>query len=157
MEIDLSPVIQALLGLAALAIGTFGAWALQRLAVRFGIQIDAARKEQLETALTKAAQAGAVAVEGMAAERGWNHPAVKSEMLGQGLNYLVDRFADTLKQAGLDPYKIEDAERIRGAMERIMPAAAAPVAASPVTATGPDATAEVLNRAELARHTGDTP
>lgn len=139
MTVDLAPLVQAAVGIAALAVATFGSWALQRLATRLGIQLSAERQARLDDAMTKAAQAGAVAAENLASTRGWDHPEVRNQMIGQGLQYLVARFPDALKQCGLDPADPADAARIRGAIERVLPVAAAPIAASPITTSGPAA------------------
>lgn len=144
MTVDLSPIIQAAVGFAALAIGTLGGWALQRIAVKLGIQISAERRQQFDQAIMKSAQAGAVAAEDMARVRGWDHPEVRNEMVAQGLQYLETRFVETLKDSGIDPTNPANAERIRGAIERAMPVAAAPVAASPITTSGPVEPATVV-------------
>lgn len=135
--VDLTPIVQATIGIGAIAISVFGSWALNNLARRLGIEISSAQRARFDQAISKAAQAGAVAAEDMARVRGWDHPDVRNQMIAQGLSYAVSRFDATMKEVGLDPAKPENLMRIRGAIERVLPVAAAPIAASPITATGP--------------------
>lgn len=143
MTVDLAPLVQVTVSLAALGLSTVGMWALMRLARKLGIQTTQAQQQQVEIAINKAVQAGAVYAESAAEQHGWAHPQVKSMIVGQAINYAVARFPDTLKAAGIDPSDPADAEKLRGAIQRALPAAVTPVAASPATTNGPAVIAAV--------------
>lgn len=135
MNVDLSSVIQAVLGLCAVAISIFGGIALNALAARFKMQISASQTAAYDSALTKALTFGATAVDGTIRAKGWDHVDTKSAVVGSALTYLVAQFPDALKGVGLttnadDP---ANAAKIKSALQRALPAAMLAAAASPST------------------------
>src|SRR6185437_2486004 len=110
-----------------------GTWAVGRLAQRFGVQLTASRAGLVRDLAIKAAEAGAVAAENLAASRGWDHPDVRSAALNGALQFVAAHGDAELKSAGLDPKNAIDAARVSAQITALLPAAIAPVAASPAT------------------------
>lgn len=155
MTIDLSPVFGAVLSLCAIALTTFGTWAIGRLATKLGIQANNEAVQAFDDALTKAVHAGAMGAQDLIAANGYDHPAVKNTILAIAAPYAISKFAPALKGIGLDPTDpIKTTNYLKAELDRIFPTAMVPIAASPVTPPAPSppgTTAADLNRAELAR------
>lgn len=159
MTVDLAPVVTAVVGLCAVAMTTFGSWALTRLAQKLSVQANNAAVAAFDDAIRKSVQAGASALQGEIAAKGWSHPEVKSAIVAWGAPYAMERFKDAMRGVGLDPDDpVVTAGTVEAALNRAFPTAIAPVAASPVTPplppSPPGTTAADLNRAEIARHQG---
>jgi|ERR1041385_2358644 hypothetical protein len=135
MNVDLTPIIQAVLGLAAIAITTLGTLAVKRLADWLGVQANSAAVTQLDAALTRAVHAGASEAQDLIREKGWDHVDVKNAIVASGARIVIDKFAPALKSVGLDPADPNGAttKYLTEELSRIFPTAIAPVAASPVT------------------------
>lgn len=137
MTVDLSPIINAGLGLGGIGVSALGMWALRLVAQRMGVQIDAGQQATLNAALMKAISFGAVAAESVAASKGWTSPDVKSVVASAALQFLSDHAAGALKQAGLDP--VADQATIAAHISAMLPTAMMGVVTSPLTTNGPGA------------------
>lgn len=156
MTIDLSPVVGATLSLCAVALTTFGTWAIARLARKLGIQANNAAVVAFDDALARSVHAGASALQQTIAAKGYDHPETKNAILAFAAPYAIDKFAPALKGIGLDPADpFTTGNYLREELDRIFPTAMTAIAASPVTPPSPPGTtAADLNRGELARITG---
>ena len=139
MNIDLTSVIQAVLGLCGVAITIFGGIALQALARRFNVQVSAGQTAAFDAALDKSVTYGVTASEAAIAAKGWDHVDVKNQVLATGLAYAVQSFPQALKGVGLttnlsDP---QNAATITAALQRALPAAMLTASASPATPPAP--------------------
>lgn len=148
MTVDLSPVVNAALGLGGLGLSAFGMWALRMVAQRMGVQIDAGQQQALNIALVKAISFGATTAESMAAAKGWTSPDVKSTVAAAALQFLSDHASGALKQAGLDP--VADQATIAAHIEALLPTAMMGVVSSPLTTNGPGAAARPIPPPPLA-------
>jgi len=142
MPIDISPVVNAGILLAMAAVSAYGVPLLRKAGEKAGIDLSVAKQQALQQALDKACQAGAVAMESEAAQKGWDHIDVRNGATSVALSYLVQRFPDTLKLAGVEDVNAPGAlASLRQAIQRTLPTAMAPIAASPATTNGPPAAA----------------
>jgi hypothetical protein len=131
--LDLSPIISALLQLAATAILGAGSYAIPRIVRWLGLKESAQARAALDSALHKAVTYGLQQSQTLIKEKGWDHPEVRDAALAEAANYMTNRFADTLKAVGTDVAKPEAVDAVRGALERAFPGAAADAADSPAT------------------------
>lgn len=143
VAVDLTPIIQALVGLAALVVTSIGGLVLKKLATWLGLKQEDQRLQNFDTALQRAVQAGAMQVTGMIAQKGWDHPDVHSAIVARGLDYVTLKFPNILKSAGLDPTDPATAGKIEDALLRVLPTALKPVAESPATPPVPPQQREV--------------
>lgn len=139
MTVDLSTVIQAVIGLCATAITIFGGIALTALAKRLNVQVSTAQVAMFDDALGKSLAAGVSASTAAIAAKGWDHIDVKNHVIGLALNTAVSKFPAALKGVGLsadlsDPMNVKT---ITEALERALPAAFTAAAASPATPPAP--------------------
>jgi hypothetical protein len=139
IAVDLSPILDAAVALAASALGVFGSLALRAAEAHWHIQVTQAQNDDFDDALNKAITAGAAATETMIAEKGYDHPAVKSSVLNAALTYVAAKFPAALAGAGLsgnlgDP---ANARAITAALTRAYPAAMTTYSNSPVTPNTP--------------------
>lgn len=137
MTVDLSPIVNAALGLGGIGVSAFGMWALRMVAQRMGVQIDAGQQAVLNGALMKAISFGSMAAEELAATKGWTSPDVKSAVAAAALQFLSDHASGALKQAGLDP--VTDQATIAAHINAMLPTGMMPIASSPLTTNGPGA------------------
>lgn len=157
MTVDLSPIESAAISLAAVALSTFGTWALYRLADLFHISRQNVAIQGFDNALVKSVQAGAGAVNDEIKAKGWDHVDVKSSIVALAAPYAMAKFAPALKSIGLDPADPGGATTryLTDELNRIFPTAMIPVAQSPVTPPSPPGTtADDLNIAELSNLKG---
>lgn len=133
--VDLAPLLQALVSLAVVAIGSLGGWAIQRLAKKLGVDRNATAMAAFDAALERAIRAGAGQMTDLIRDRGWDHVEVKNAILAAAANYAVARAGPALKAVGLDPADPGGATSayLAAELDRLFPTAIAPVAASPVT------------------------
>jgi len=129
--IDVTSIEQTLVGLAATAISVMGGIALAALQKRFSILNNTATTEAFDGALQKSLTMAATQVNGLIAEKGYDHVDVKSAVLEAGLDVIVQKFPDALAQMGLSG---DDARpTIAAALQRALPQVMAAYAASPAT------------------------
>jgi len=134
MEVDLSPIFGAVISLCAIALTTFGTWALSRFARKLGIEANSEAIQAFDDALGKAIQAGAGAMRDTIAAKGYDHIETKNAILAFALPYAVAKFAPALRSIGLDPDNPAATDTyLRAELNRLFPTAMMPVAASPVT------------------------
>lgn len=133
--VDLTPIIQALLSLAALVITILGTMVVNRIATWVGIQSNSAALAQFDAVLTKAVQSAASDADNLIRAKGWDHPDVKSAIVAAGAGIAIAKFTPALISMGLDPSDPNGAttQYLKEELSRIFPTAMAPVAASPVT------------------------
>jgi len=139
MNVDLTSVVQAVLGLCAVAITIFGGIALQALAKRFNLQISAGQIAAFDDALAKSLSYGVTAADTQIKAKGWDHPDVKNAVVASALTYAVAKFPAALHDIGLSA-NIDDpknAQTITEALRRALPAAMTAAAASPATPPAP--------------------
>src|SRR5690242_8027052 len=139
MIVDISPVIQTLVGLAATALGIIGSAVLYQLTTKLHLQISASQQEAFDAALRKSLIYGATKATNEIAAHGWDHPAVHNEVVATAMQQVVAAFPDALNAVGLstnlnDP---KNAQTLTAALERALPGAMAEVSASPVTPPAP--------------------
>lgn len=156
MPVDLSPIFEALIGVCAVALTTFGSWALGRLAQKIGVQTNNEAIRAFDEALAKSIQAGASALQGLIHQRGYDSPEVKSAIVAWAVPYAVSKFSPALRSIGLDPNNAAaTGAYLRAELDRIFPLAMTPIGASPVTPplqpSPPGTTANDLNRLEAER------
>jgi hypothetical protein len=75
MIVDISPVVQAIVGLAATALGIIGSAVLMKLNTKLHLQISAGQQEAFDSALKKALIYGATKATSEIASKGWDHPS----------------------------------------------------------------------------------
>jgi hypothetical protein len=139
MTVDISPVIQTLVGLAATALGVIGSAVLYKLNTKFNLQISAQQQQAFDSALHKSLVYGATQATNAIEARGWNHPDVKNEVVATAMQQVVAAFPDALNAVGLstnlnDP---KNHETLTAALERALPSAMTEASASPVTPPAP--------------------
>jgi len=138
MTVDLSPVLSTAIQLGALGLMVVGGWAIQRLAVKLGVDAHAAVANQLDQVVNKAIATGAAAANDTIKAKGWDHPDVKNQVLAVAAVALRSEAPGLLKKAGIDlGDPVTAAARIQTLLNRAFPTAMAPVAASPVTPPTP--------------------
>jgi hypothetical protein len=131
--LDLSPIISAVMQLAATVILAAGGYAIPRVLRWLGLKESEQARAALDSALHKAVTYGLQQSQALIKSKGWDHPQVRNAALADAATYLTTRFADTLKAVGTDVAKPEAVEAVRGALERAFPAAVADAADSPAT------------------------
>jgi hypothetical protein len=139
MVVDISPVLQTLIGLAATALGIIGSAVLYQLTQKLHLQISAGQQDAFDTALKKSLIYGATKATATIAERGWDHPEVHNEVVAKAMQQVVAAFPDAVNAVGLstnlnDP---KNTETLTAALERALPGAMAEVSASPATPPTP--------------------
>lgn len=142
MIVDISPVIQTLVGLTATALGVIGSAVLYKLNTKLHLQISEQQQQAFDAALHKSLVYGATQATDTIEARGWNHPEVKSEVVGRAMQQVVAAFPDALGDVGLstnlnDP---KNQETLTAALERALPSAMTEASASPVTPPAPTVT-----------------
>lgn len=139
MTVDLTPLFQGVIAVAASAIGVFGSIALRQVAAKWHIDVTQAQNDNFDDALNKAITAAAMAAQKEIAAKGYDHVDVKNTVLSGALSYVAAKFPDALAGAGLSS-NIGDARNaaaITAALTRAYPAAMTVVAASPATPPTP--------------------
>lgn len=139
MTVDLSPVINAGILAVAAGVSIYAVPLIRQLSRKAGVELSAAQQQLLQSAIDKSIEAAAVGAEGLAAQKGWDHPDVKSEVASRALGYAIGKFPEVLQQCGIGDLSASDGglAALRGAIAARLPAAMTPVAASPVTTSGP--------------------
>jgi hypothetical protein len=92
MVVDISPVIQTLVGLAATALGIIGSAVLYQLSQKLHLQISAGQQDAFDAALKKSLIYGATKATAVIEERGWAHPEVKNEVVATAMQQVVAAF-----------------------------------------------------------------
>lgn len=133
MQVDLSPVIQSLLGIAAIGITSVGTWAIAAFAKKIGIDKNTALMANLDDAAMKAISAGVMTAQDDIKAKGWDHPDVQNKVIAAGASYVTAKFTETLAQAGIDPTTGAGQQAIKDLVTRALPAGIAAAAASPTT------------------------
>lgn len=132
MAVDWAPVIATVISLCAVALTTFGSWAIARLAKKLGVEANSAAIQGFDDALAKAIHAGAVNAQDLIATLGYGHADVKNAVLAFAANYTGAKFAPALRGINLDPDDQATSRYLMAELDRIFPTAMTTVAASPV-------------------------
>ncbi|MCH7870678.1 MAG: hypothetical protein IID33_03160 [Planctomycetes bacterium] len=105
MEIDLTPVLGIVIDLLAAALMTLGGWALAKLGRKFGLEAD----DQVRIYLGEALAGGIGWAKEQARKRSEDiaHIEVRSKLVAEAANYVIERVPDALKRFGLDRERIE--------------------------------------------------
>lgn len=150
--VDFHPIVQAVVGLAASALGILGSMVLARLNTKFHLDISAARQDAFDKALNKSLMYGATQATAEIAEKGWDHADTKSEVVATALNQAVSTFPEALAGVGLstDLTDPKNAATLTAALERALPAAMTEASASPATPPTATQTAEAEAEAIVA-------
>lgn len=136
---DLSPIVNAAVQLAAIVIIAVGTWAIQRAVAYaqayFRVKVNSAIVQGFDDALARAVHAAAGQAEDLVKAKGWDHPDVKNTIVRLAVEYALNKSIPALKMIGLDPADPGGATTryLTDELNRIFPTAIAPVAASPVT------------------------
>ena len=137
--IDLSPVVNVLLQLAATVLLAAGTWAIGMVVRWLGLKNAAQVTASLDDALQKSVTYGLQQSQDVIRQKDWDHVDVRSVALAHAVPYLIQHFPDALGAAGVD---LSDRAAlwatVTGALDRAFPHAAAIAANSPAT---PPATA----------------
>jgi hypothetical protein len=135
MTINLAPVIQTLVGLAATAIGILGSAVLYKLTQKFNLQISASQQAAFDSALNKSLTYGATQVTGMIAAKGWDSPTVHDAVIASAMTQAANTFPAALAGVGLTPNLNDprNAATLTAALQRALPQALAVASASPAT------------------------
>jgi hypothetical protein len=141
MIVDISPVIQTLVGLAATALGIIGSTVLYQLSQKLHLQISASQQDAFDTALRKSLIYGTTKATAVIAERGWDHPEVKNEVVATAMQQVVAAFPEAVNAVGLstDLNDPKNTETLTAALERALPGAMTEACASPATPPAPAA------------------
>ena len=145
MQVDLSPLVEAAVGLAATALTIFGSMALRAAERKWNFQLTEAQTAAWDSALTKAVTYAGTKTEDLIKAKGWDHPDVKNAVLAQAESYLVLRFPQVLAAQGLDYTSPSAKDVIRSALARALPSAFTSLAASPATPASASPTAVLTN------------
>lgn len=132
VSVDISPILQIVVGIAVTFLSIAGTAALHYLEKRLALQVSAGQQAALDGALSKALQYGAGAADAVIREKGWDHIETKNAVIGAAASYAVDHFPDMLHAAGLTSAADADAG-LKTVLARAFPAAMAIAAASPAT------------------------
>jgi hypothetical protein len=137
-EVDLTPIIVAVISLSGMALTTVGTWALGRLAQWLNIRRNSAAIQAFDEAIAKAVHAGAGEFQNMILADGYGSIKVKSAILAAAAPYAIARFAPALKGIGLDPNDpAATSDYLTKELDRIFPTAMTEFARSPVTPPAP--------------------
>jgi len=141
MNVDISPVVQSVVGLCAVALTVLGGIALQAFAAKLKVQISASQTSAFDDALSKALTYGATVADAEIKAKGWDHPDVKNAVVATALTYAVSKFPDALAAVGLstDLTNPTNVATITAALQRALPAAMLTASASPATPPAPAA------------------
>lgn len=132
--IDLTPITNVLLQLAATVLLGLGSWGATRLVSWLGLKNSAQATANLDDALQKSVTYGLQQSQAMIAAKGWDHVDVHNAALASALPYMIQRFPDALKAAGVDMSNQQALQAtVAGALDRSFPQAVAVAAASPAT------------------------
>jgi hypothetical protein len=139
MTVDISPVVQAIVGLAALALSSIGSLVLMKLNQRLHLQISASQQDAFDSALRKALVYGATKATSEIAAKGWDHPEVHSEVVSTAMQQVVTAFPQALNDVGLstDMNDPKNTETLTAALERALPGAMTEASKSPITPPAP--------------------
>lgn len=137
MQLDLTPILQAVVGLATIALTTLGGWAITKLAQKLGVEKNTALMANLTTAATSGISFAVMGAQREIAAKGWDHPEVQSQLVGAAAQFVASKFGDTLASAGLDPATATGQQAIHDLVLRALPAGTAAAAASPTTPPAP--------------------
>src|SRR5690242_18153057 len=139
MVVDVSPVIQTLVGLTATALGIIGSAVLYKLSQKLHLQISEGQQAAFDAALHKSLDYGATQATNVIAAHGWDHPAVKNEVVAIARQQAVAAFPGAPKEVGLstDLNDPKNAGTLTAALERALPAAMTEASASPITPPTP--------------------
>lgn len=136
-SIDLTPILTPILqavGIAAGAVITaFVSWALSKWGSKMSAQAKAQISSNVDDLAMKSISAGVMASQLEIKQHGWDHPVVQNKIVAEGAKYAIDKFSDTLKQAGVDPSTPTGAQAVHDIINRALPAGVAAVAGSPTT------------------------
>lgn len=133
MTIDLTPILQTIAGIATIALGTIGSWALAALAKKLGVQQNSIAMANLDGVLMKGISAAVMLSQDEIKAKGWAHPAIQNKLVAEGTQYVTDKFADTLAQSGIDPATPGGQAAIKAAIYRALPQGVLEAAQSPTT------------------------
>jgi hypothetical protein len=147
-SIDISPIVNVLLQLAATVLLGFGTWGVTQLVQWLGLKNSAQATANLDDALEKAVTYGLQQSTALIKQKGWDDVEVRNATLAKAAPYLIDRFPDALRAVGVDMNDQAALQaKVMGALDRIYPHASAVAAASPgtppATAPQPSTTAEL--------------
>src|SRR6476620_1525942 len=101
MIVDISPVVQPVVGLIAATLGIIGSAVLMKLNQRLHLQISASQQDAFDAALKKALVYGATKARNEIAAHGWDHPAVHNEVVATAMQQVVQAFPQALTNVGL--------------------------------------------------------
>lgn len=133
-QLQLDPIYTVLLQLAAALLLAVGTWATARFTRWLGLKNSAQITVALDSALQRSVTYGLQQTQDLIREKGWDSPLVRTNALSAALPYMTERFADTLKLAGVDMGKPDEiTAMVHGALDRAFPSAALIAAASPTT------------------------
>jgi hypothetical protein len=139
MQVDVSPVVQSVIGLCAVALTVLGGIALQVVAAKWKVQLSASQSAEFDAALSKALTYGATTADAEIRAKGWDHPDVKNAVVATALTYAVAKFPDAIAAVGLstDLTNPTNVATITAALQRALPAAMLTASASPATPPAP--------------------
>jgi hypothetical protein len=123
----------ALLSIAIVWFGTAASILFARGASLLGVKLKAERSAAVQAGAEKIGTLAVVRSRSAIKEWGWDSPNTHNEIISKALPMFVERFAETLKAAGLDPADPANRERTRDILERVLPDVISRVAASPAT------------------------
>ena len=105
MEIDLTPVLGIVIDLLAAVLMALGGWALTKLGRKFGLEAD----DQVRLYLGEALAGGIGWAKEQARKRGddFARIEVRSRLVAEAGNYVIERVPDAVERFGLDPARIE--------------------------------------------------
>ena len=105
MEIDLTPVLGLVIDLLAAVLMALGGWALTKMGRKFGLEAD----DQVRVYLGEALAAGIGWAKEQARTRSEDiaHIEVRSRLVAEASQYVIERVPDALDHFGLDAARIE--------------------------------------------------
>lgn len=111
MEIDLTPILEVAIDSLAVVLMALGAWALEKLGRKFGLEAD----DQIRLVLREALEKGVGYARERAREQGYDFARidVRNEAAANAANYVISRVPDAVSHFGLDADGLRELVRAR--------------------------------------------
>lgn len=106
--VDLTPLIEAVVALAAAAIGAVGSWAIARLAGWLKLRQDSEIRAYLDAALTNALEYGAKKAMASSMVAHLSQPSVRNEAVELAIDYTIARVPDALRRFQITPAALRE-------------------------------------------------
>ena len=150
--VDITPIVQATIGLCAVLLSTLGSVALGYLIKKFHVQVAAQTQATWDDALRRAVSFGVQDCATIIKNKGWGHPDTHNAVVNTALWYIAQHMPGTLRSVGLtnDMNNAANTVKIKEALNRVLPEVFSALATSPATPPVPPPNLDAQVKAAIA-------